>query len=263
MLCVTPTIVTTGDFRSDCPVDWHNHPGPELVLVVTGRCSITVEGSEPVLADEGELYVLPPIIPHRADPQGFLRALYVVFEPLPDVFDHTLRLVDMREEQEFQRWLEWICLRYLEGDSTWRAAVESLLLACLRRVHSIEGHKKAHQSMHPRLYAAVRELQSSFTEIESLDDLAHRVGTSTSLLKMLFRKELETSPMKYRNQLRISKAMRLLSSPQLRVSEVAEMCGFTDVNYFVRYFRQVEGIAPGEWRRKHYGDAKPVGRGFN
>ena len=46
------------------------------------------------------------------------------------------------------------------------------------------------------------------------------------------------------NQERIKLAKQLLAKPQDKVQTVSNMCGFSDVNYFVRLFKKMEGITP-------------------
>jgi AraC-like DNA-binding protein len=53
-------------------------------------------------------------------------------------------------------------------------------------------------------------------------------------------------------QLRMEKAMHLLqeSSPETLISTIAEQCGFLDVAYFSRVFRQYYGMTPSQARNK-------------
>ena len=50
--------------------------------------------------------------------------------------------------------------------------------------------------------------------------------------------------LEYINRERIKLAKQLLASPQHKVLTVSNMCGFSDVNYFVRLFKKCEGITP-------------------
>jgi AraC-like DNA-binding protein len=49
---------------------------------------------------------------------------------------------------------------------------------------------------------------------------------------------------------RLKRAKILLKNPTLNVSQVAAEAGFQDAGYFSRRFRQVNGVSPGEWRKK-------------
>lgn len=54
--------------------------------------------------------------------------------------------------------------------------------------------------------------------------------------------------MEYRNNLRIRYACDLLKVGDHNVSEVAELTGFGNVQYFCRVFRKATGKAPGNIR---------------
>ena len=50
--------------------------------------------------------------------------------------------------------------------------------------------------------------------------------------------------MQYRNQLRIKHATMLLSDGEYTVAEVAELSGFSSVNYFCRLYKKIVGKTP-------------------
>lgn len=49
---------------------------------------------------------------------------------------------------------------------------------------------------------------------------------------------------------RIDRAKFMLKKYQFRLSEVAERCGFQDVNYFCRVFKTKTGMTPSEYRTR-------------
>ena len=53
-------------------------------------------------------------------------------------------------------------------------------------------------------------------------------------------------------QLRMEKAMRLLqsSAPEVLITTISEQCGFQDVAYFSRVFRQHYGMTPSQARKE-------------
>ena len=74
--------------------------------------------------------------------------------------------------------------------------------------------------------------------------LARRFCLSESGLRKLFHAYLGVSPLRYRQDLRIDRARRLLGSEAASVAEVARAVGMEDVNYFSRLFRQRTGMTP-------------------
>ena len=55
----------------------------------------------------------------------------------------------------------------------------------------------------------------------------------------------------YLKRLRIDEAKKLLEKGTYKVYEVAERCGFSDVKYFMKIFREETGMSPTEWSKKH------------
>ena len=50
------------------------------------------------------------------------------------------------------------------------------------------------------------------------------------------------------NQIRVEHAKELLKEMQLRIVDISEMVGFTDVAHFSRVFKKMEGISANEYR---------------
>jgi AraC-like DNA-binding protein len=57
-----------------------------------------------------------------------------------------------------------------------------------------------------------------------------------------------TSPVKYRNGIRISAACSLLKNSNLSVYEIAVEVGFEDPYYFSRIFKKIVGLSPRQVR---------------
>ncbi|MBP8255824.1 MAG: helix-turn-helix transcriptional regulator [Opitutaceae bacterium] len=55
----------------------------------------------------------------------------------------------------------------------------------------------------------------------------------------------------YLNEVRLERSIRFLRDLRYNVTEVAGLCGFTGMPYFIQCFRQRYGLTPGEYRRRH------------
>ncbi len=55
----------------------------------------------------------------------------------------------------------------------------------------------------------------------------------------------------YVNEIRLERSLHFLRDLRYNVTDVAGLCGFTDVQYFIRCFRQRFGFTPGEYRKRH------------
>ena len=66
----------------------------------------------------------------------------------------------------------------------------------------------------------------------------------------LFRRYLNCTLQEFLLECRIRIALQLLSETDLPVKEIAGECGFQDPSYFIRCFKQSQGVPPGEFRLK-------------
>lgn len=81
----------------------------------------------------------------------------------------------------------------------------------------------------------------------SSSDIAKAAGCSESQLRQLFRKTYGMSPNKYLNLIRIERAKKMLSSNLFTIGEIATLCGFKNVYYFSRVFKDLTGTTPGKY----------------
>lgn len=98
----------------------------------------------------------------------------------------------------------------------------------------------------------VREVEEQFASGTKLD--LDKVARSFKMGETQLRNKVQTilgkNPVSFITQLRMKKAMRLLQQeePRLLIGDVAEQCGYQDVAYFSRVFRQYYGITPTQAR---------------
>ena len=83
-----------------------------------------------------------------------------------------------------------------------------------------------------------------------LDKVAHTFKMGESQLKRKIQTLTGKNVAAYIIQLRMEKAMRMLrENPDWLIGDIAEQCGFQDVAYFSRVFRQHYGMAPSQARK--------------
>jgi len=97
----------------------------------------------------------------------------------------------------------------------------------------------------------IREyIEQNYDKDIKLDDLAKEYSISKYYMSHIFREQYGTSITNYLIQVRITKAKHYLRFTQLSTSDVAAKVGYEDVNYFIRMFKKVENITPGEYRKR-------------
>ena len=95
-----------------------------------------------------------------------------------------------------------------------------------------------------RILAGVQLLEQSYLENIPITSFADASHVSVSSFRERFQKQFGTSPVKYRNNLRIERAKELLYEGSSSIAEVAYASGFENVGYFCRCFKQITGEFP-------------------
>ena len=84
----------------------------------------------------------------------------------------------------------------------------------------------------------------------SLGDVADHVYVSQWHLSKLLNRETGQSFFDLLGSLRVARAKELLADPSMRILDVAEATGFSDVAHFSRSFKRIAGCTPGEYRKQ-------------
>lgn len=95
-----------------------------------------------------------------------------------------------------------------------------------------------------RLRMMMQYIWDNYTERISLDEIAQAANISKSAALRCFRSGLQTSPIGYLNDYRLSRAKDLLLSGKESISDVAMSVGFDNAGYFDRVFKRAFGITP-------------------
>lgn len=80
-------------------------------------------------------------------------------------------------------------------------------------------------------------------------ELAAQCNISEVYFRKIFMKIYHTTPKQYLINLRLNKAKQLLSEDTLKISAVAEQCGFSNQYHFCRLFKEKTTITPTEYRK--------------
>ena len=82
----------------------------------------------------------------------------------------------------------------------------------------------------------------------TMDTVCDSLGISASYMGQLFKKNKESTFVKFLTGVRMEKAMEQLVSTGDRIVEVAVRCGYRDVYYFSHSFKKFTGISPKKYR---------------
>ena len=105
-----------------------------------------------------------------------------------------------------------------------------------------------HSGNKTRLQYIIHFIHEHLTDKILIDQLCRKAYLSRTHFFKWFKEQFGVTPLEYINQERIKLAKQLLAKQQKSITNVSALCGFTDVNYFVRIFKKIEGITPGAYQ---------------
>lgn len=96
---------------------------------------------------------------------------------------------------------------------------------------------------------AVRYIHSVLPGDITLQEVAAKVHLNPSYLSQLFKQQMKINFIDYVLEHRMEKAKQFLSQTTLRVSEIAERVGYSDLAYFSNAYKRITGMTPSEYRK--------------
>ena len=165
--------------------------------------------------------------------------------------------LDLSEHPEVARLL---CELYEENRAD-RPAREDmlgvLLHTLLLRLYRVQPQSFRHTAGDTRMEEARLYIETHFADSFSIEELARRYYLSPSHFIARFGEYTGYTPQKYRKLCRMAHARYLLTEGDRSLSAIAESCGFSDLNSFVRSFRETMQITPGQYRELARGKKEP------
>ena len=83
----------------------------------------------------------------------------------------------------------------------------------------------------------------------TLAKIAESASVSENECLRCFRSMIGSTPIQYVKQLRVQKAAELLVSTNRKISDIGAECGFQEMSYFAKTFRELKGCTPGDFRK--------------
>lgn len=269
-----PIACYNDDFRfSDVP--WHWHEEWEAVLLTQGQCLVAA-GNHKAVLQAGEGFFIHSGALHGCWDVEHTGCMFhsMVFHP---------RLVsgslDSIFHQQFVQPLlehngpELIVLK--PGIAWQKQALNALERAWQQYVQEEDGFPfRVRSSLSELIWLLYRHLSPAASSVRSTDlrnaqrikamlncihclfdkelttaDIAASASVSESECLRCFRKTIGTTPIQYLKKYRIQQAAKLLMETNQKVSDIAVSCGFQDMSYFTKAFREQLGCTPTQYRK--------------
>lgn len=101
----------------------------------------------------------------------------------------------------------------------------------------------------PSIRKAIEHIRLHLDDELSLESIAEAINISMYALSRLFKQETGQSIIQYINEQRIYTALELLENHNLTITDISQTVGYSDVNYFIKIFKKINGSTPNQFRK--------------
>jgi YesN/AraC family two-component response regulator len=100
------------------------------------------------------------------------------------------------------------------------------------------------------LTEVIRMIEEEYDTDISLESCAARLNYHPSYIWRVLKKEMDITFSDYLSKFRLTKAKQLLEQSDMPIGEIAEKLRYNNSQNFIRYFKKLEGVTPGQYREK-------------
>ncbi|MCI8598406.1 MAG: AraC family transcriptional regulator [Lachnospiraceae bacterium] len=258
------------------PVLWHWHDELEAVVVEEGVCTFTVDSEKHTLKKGEGIFINADFL-HTAieDTNAGCRLHSITFHPRlvggsldsifwqkylqPLLMDTSFRCISLSQDTDWQK-------EALDAiESTWQTGVlESpgyefqvrnflshliwLIVTHLPLSQTAPSEKSLRDG--ERIKTMLQYIHEHYSEEITTSQIAGSAMISSSECLRCFRSTIGTTPIQYVKQYRILQAAKLLTSTTQKIIDIGTLCGFQEMSYFAKSFKEQMGSTPSEYRKK-------------
>lgn len=258
----------------------HQHDFVEIAYVVQGE-GIHLAGGDTMQVRQGDLFVIPPGVPHVFHPEDLtgaepLRIFNCMLRPELGGMPGGLSGSDAKEKllplQKLLQVKQWFGYRE-------RSRELSRLFSRLYRIQAY-GPPEDQQQLYPLLselaevimpaasvpfapqpaddydplHDVILYMISNFRERITLQEISRQIAVSSRQFQRLFKSKTGRSYIQMLQEIRMKYSCILLAFTKLGIQSVALEVGIYDMKYFYRLFREYSGMTPATYRSRLHSD---------
>ena len=245
----------------------HWHSNVEIIRVLSGSLSVTLN-NKTFLASDGETVFVNSETVHGATPNNcvyecivfnlnFLKTGNIVCDGfLDDLCEHHAYLFDKIGNEKTNPTIE----RLFKSIRDKKEGYQFLVIGAINELigilkenklytYQVEGLGENENKNVVKLKTVLQFIRQNFDKEITLDDMADAVGFSTKYFCNFFKNMTGKTPVGYLNVYRIEKACKKLLTTDMPITQIAYSCGFNDLSYFIKTFKQIKNCTPKQYRK--------------
>lgn len=254
-------------------VNWHKQTALEIAIVLEGSINVTVLEREETM-EVGDGFLILPERLHTLKPSKDAKAaryFTFIFEPVlltgfkGSFFEHAFYSPALSKKKAFykfniqEKWthpiyeqMKWVYDQEVEDSPAFQLNVQRILqdiwiiLWNNLLFKEEEGERKQHNA---RILKMIEYLHTNYSSKFTLTDMATQSNVSRGECCRYFKKMMHMTISDYLMEYRVSKAIELLESTDISISEISETVGFSSQSYFIKSFKKKTRLSPLAYRK--------------
>lgn len=126
--------------------------------------------------------------------------------------------------------------------------VSNLLLIMSRLIQLFDLEVSIHDKNYRKLQSVLSYIEDHYSEKIQISEPSEIIHVCDDRLIRLFKEVIGETPIEYIMNLRIEAAIKLLSSTDLSIADIAYQTGFGSATYMTRVFKKKLNTTPGKYR---------------
>lgn len=258
----------------DTEVYFHKHDFVELIYVYCGKCTHYIEDiSNEIILQENDMIIVNQNVTHAIGkittddvilkmvlPTEFLRRNFqyqdVGNQVISDFFSAALQIRNPyygymlfcnRKKNCVRAFMEQILIEYFEQQPFYQEAIKNLLSLMLIELARKELAEKIEFYQLSMGNLPIQEILHDIEECcgyITLNALAEKYAYNESYLSRMIHQITGRSFVQFLSESKCKKAVRLLKTSDMTIEQIAEECGYNNVNNLYRLLRKEMGKTP-------------------
>ncbi len=257
-------------------VSYHWHPELEILMLEGGELIVTIEGRE-YTGRPGDIFFVNSGLLHTMYAQPGKNTLYnaIVFDPsflsfqmydyvqshyLGPLLSGKIKFPEKLEKAEvsfpaLRCTLENVLSLNERRRACYQFETKLALLSMIMTMYKdnlfiaeSERSSKISREQIAQIKDILSYIQEHYQEKILLNDIASAMHLSPKYFSRYFKKQFGRSFTEYVNAFRVEQSLPMLENRKYSISDTALQNGFESLSYYVKVFKKIMGITPGEYR---------------
>ena len=226
-----------------------------MVYGIEGTAEYKFNSGERLTVNEGDTLLLAPDTSYSIFTRTAFRHYTVNFRihkenSFLDMIDMPFCLLQNSNPEQFARLFGKLNKAWMQKSDGYKMRSVSHLYALISLFYYEYKNRLIPFGSDARLQPAKEYIEENFRSGITLEQLAKNCSMSVTNFRREWQKIYHSTPIQYRDKIRLSYAKEYLISGYYSVSEIAARCGFESPAYFIRFFGKQTGMTPGEFKKQ-------------